>query len=352
MKRLLTIFLCFTLFGCVKDDHFGKSTRAEIKTFTLPGQSGNTSINREEALIVVPISENTVDYNLAPTEITISNFASISPSASEVRDFSDTLEYTVTAEDGSSKTYKVIAERTGSQPQLDNSSFEDWYEETVLLTSVEQPGLDAQTTIWGTANRGLALGGANANTTRQMIGDSSYVKLESVEAPALVRIAAATIFTGSFTSDFPSVSDPRSNIDLGIPFTARPLSFSFQFKYSPGPSNEDADGQPLAYGDMCDVYLLLENREDGETKRIGTAWFRNGEKMSEWTWQNVEIKYGALDPGDPWFDYAQPLAGESWGEPSDPITHISVLATSSFEGDFFNGAIGSVLELDNVVLHY
>jgi hypothetical protein len=338
--------------GCVREDQFGKSDRAEIKTFVIPGQSGVSDIDEETLTIVVTVPETTMDFMLTPSEITVSNFAIVSPAEGETQDFSEPVDYFVTAEDGTVRVYTVRVERGGSQPQLDNSSFEDWYTESVGFTSVEQPGADKNSTIWGTANRGLALGGAAGNTTRQQRDNSNYARMESVAAPALVRLAAATIFIGKFTDGFPSVTDPRSNIDLGTPFTARPLSFSFSYTYQPGQSNEDASGQPLPYGDQCDVYLLLENRADGKVRRIGTAWFRSGEETIDWTRQNVPIKYGELDPSDPWYDYAQPREGEEWGDEAEAITHITVLATSSFEGDFFNGAIGSTLELDEIELEY
>lgn len=340
------------LSSCVKEDHFGKSERAQMKSFIIPGQSGVSVINHDSLSIVVTMPESTVKFELTPSEITVSNFASVSPKAGQTQDFNSPVEYTVTAEDGSKSVYVVTVVRGGSKPQLDNSSFEDWYTETVGLSTVEQPGVDKATTIWGTANRGLGLAGAPANTTKQTKIDSNYVRMESVAAPALVRIAAATIFTGKFKDGFPSVSDPRSNIVLGTPFTGRPLTFSFSYTYQPGASNEDENGQPLSYGDQCDVYLFLENRDGSQVKRVATAWFRSGDPTTGWTRANIPIKYGELDPSDPWFSYAQPQPDELWGDGTESVTHISILATSSFEGDFFNGAIGSILELDNIILEY
>lgn len=352
--RSIFIFGAIAVFmlGCVNEDHFGKSNRSEIKTFVIPGQSGNSVINNDSLTVVVTIPETMTDFMLEPTEISLSNFASVTPEAGQVQDFSAPVEYFVTAEDGSVSVYEVSAVRGGSQPQLDNSSFEDWYTETVGFSTVEQPGVDKSSTIWGTANRGLALGGASGNTSKQERDNSNYVKMESVAAPALVRIAAATIFIGKFADGFPIITDPRSNITLGTPFSARPLSFSFSYTYQPGPDNEDANGNPLSYGDQCDIYLFLENREGSEVKRVATAWFRSGMAVSEWSRENVAIKYGPLDASDPWYAYAQPVQGEVWGDGSETVTHITILATSSFEGDFFKGAIGSTLELDDIELVY
>ena len=353
MRHLfILIAIAFLLLGCVSEDHFGKSNRSEIKTFVIPGQSGSSVINNDSLTVVVTVPETVTDFMLAPNEISLSNFASVTPEVGQVQDFSAPVEYFVTAEDGSVSVYKVSVLRGGSQPQLDNSSFEDWYTESVGFSTVEQPGVDKASTIWGTANRGLALGGSTGNTSKQERDNSNYVKMESVAAPALVRMAAATIFIGKFTDGFPSVSDPRSNITLGTPFSARPLSFSFSYTYQPGPNNQDGNGDPLSYGDQCDIYLFLENREGSEVKRVGTAWFRSGMAVSEWSRENIAIKYGPLDASDPWYDYAQPVEGEAWGDGTETVTHITILATSSFEGDFFKGAIGSTLELDDIELVY
>jgi hypothetical protein len=340
------------LLGCVNEDRFGKSNRSEIKTFVIPGQSGSSVINNDSLTVVVTIPETMTDFTLTPSEIGLSNFALVTPEAGQVQDFSAPVEYFVTAEDGSVSVYKVTVLRGGSQPQLDNSSFEDWYTVSVGFSTIEEPGVDKASTIWGTANPGLALGGSSGNTSKQERDNSNYAKMESVAAPALVRMAAATIFIGKFTDGFPSVSDPRSNITLGTPFSARPLSFSFSYTYQPGPNNEDENGDPLSYGDQCDVYLFLENRDGSKVKRVGTAWFRSGMTVSEWSRENITIKYGPLEASDPWFAYAQPIEGEAWGDGTETVTHITILATSSFEGDFFKGSIGSTLELDDIELVY
>ena len=355
MRRLGTglLFITLAISACIKDDHFGKSGLSQIKAFEIPGQVTTTTIDHEALTVTVPMPENLIDFNLVPSVITVSNFASVTPGVGVQQDFTDPVPYTVTAENGAVSVYMVSVERTGAQIQLPNSSFEDWFTASAAGKQFEQPGVDAATTIWGTANRGLALGGADANTTPQQKGvDSTFVRMESVAAPAIVRMAAATIFTGKFTTGFPSISDPRSNIELGTPYGGRPLNVSFAYKYQPGSSNEDENGTPLAYGDQCDVYVLFENRDGSKPKRVATAWFRSGDAVTNWTRVSIPVKYGPLDATDPWYDYAQPRPDEEWGDGGETVTHISFLATSSFEGDFFKGAIGSTLDLDNLVLGY
>jgi hypothetical protein len=341
------------LWSCVNEDHFGKSGKALIHAFEVEGQMGTAVIDNEALTIAVSVSDQQVDLYLAPTVITVSNFAQVTPQVNQSQDFSSPVIYSVTAENGQTNTYTVTVERSGPNAQLDNASFEEWYSATSLGKSFEQPGSSKTATIWDTANAGLVLGGAEPNTVpTEKTVDSLGVKMVTVAASALVRLAAATIFTGKFTEDFPSVSDPRSNIELGTPFQGRPVSLTFEYTYLPGAENADANGQPLPYGDQCDIYLLLENREGNQTLRVGTAWFRSGESIANWKKELVPVKYGELAVSDPWYAFAQPQTGESWGTGEEPITHITVLATSSFEGDFFKGAIGSELRLDNIYLGY
>ena len=354
MKNFALIIILSALsLSCLKEDYFGKSNRNQIKAFEIEGQVGSTTIDHVGLTVEVPISDTLTGFELSASNIVTSNFSNISPGVGSIQDFSGPIEYVVTAEDGQKAVYMVSVARTGSDQQIPNASFEDWYQETLFGKTVYQPGVDAQNKIWDTANRGMALGGAESNTTpEQKNADSLFVRMETVAAPALVRIATGTVFTGAFTTGIPDPSDPASNLTLGTPFSGRPLSFSFSYKYQPGPNNEDENGTALSYPDQFDAYLLLENRESGSVIRVGTSWLRNGDVKSNWTSVSTPVKYGPLDSSDPWYSYAQPGASESWGVGNEKVTHITILLRSSFEGDSFKGAVGSVFDVDNISLGY
>jgi hypothetical protein len=350
-KLLNFLFLMlgiFALSACIKEDEFGLSSFNEIKVFELPGQAGLTTINKEERSIVIPMSEGAELEALIPVNVEISNFAVLTPSAAETQDFSNEVQYTVKAEDGSVAIWTVSAVPALPNPQLPNSNFDSWY----TVGSYQQPGENAESTVWGTANRALAIAG-DANTNPEDLGNGDFAaRLTSVAAPLLVRMAAATLFTGKFTEGFPNPTDPRSNIDFGTPFNGRPASFSVDYKYIPGAYYEDANGNPLPGGDECDIYVLLERREGNSVERIGTGWFRSGIQETDFTTLEVPVKYGELTPADPEFDYANIREGESWGDPQATPTHIIVVFSSSALGDFFTGAIGSELWVNNFELVY
>lgn len=345
---ILVIATCFTIETCISEDEFGLSPYKEIKDFQLPGQAGITAINSEELSVVIPMSEEADLSSITPATIEISNLARITPSITAPQDFSQPVLYTVTAEDESTALWTVTAVAALPNPQLPNSNFDEWYN----VSDYQQPGSNADNTVWGTANRALAIAG-DANTNPEDLGNGDFAaRLTSVSAPLLVRMAAATLFTGSFTEGFPNPVDPRSNINFGTPFNGRPSAFSVDYLYTPGPSYEDEDGVPLPGGDQCDIYVLLEKREGDTIERIGTGWFRSDETVSDFSTLEIDIKYGELTPSDPEFEYANIRAGESWGDAQDTPTHITVVFSSSALGDFFTGAIGSELWVNNFELIY
>lgn len=352
MSKKLSASLFFltiwTLHSCIQKDEFGLSPFNDIKTFELPGQAGLTNIDEEEQTILIPMGEEASLEDLVPSLVELSNFATINPAVNQAQDFSESIVYTVTAEDGTSTEWTVTAVLAAPNPQLLNANFNDWY----AVGKYQQPGLDADNTIWGTANRALAIAG-DANTNPEDLGGGDFAaRMTSVAAPLLVRMAAATLFTGKFKDGFPNPTDPRSNIEFGTPFNGRPKAFKLSYKYLPGNSYEDADGNPLSGGDECDIYLLLEKREGDQVQRIATGWFRSGTEVLDWTDLEVDIKYGELSPSDPEFEYANIREGETWGDPQATPTHVTVVFSSSALGDFFTGAIGSELWVNDLELVY
>ena len=336
------------LVSCINEDTFGLSSFKEIEAFQLPGQVGATTIDKEEFTILIPMSEDADLSNLVPSALQISNLATISPSRMEPQDFTVPVQYTVTAENKSTAIWSINAVPALPNPQLPNSDFDLWYD----VNDYQQPGESAESTVWGTANRAVAIAG-DANTNPEDLGGGDLAaRLTSVAAPLLVRMAAATLFTGKFTEGFPSPTDPRSNIDFGTAFNGRPRAFNVDFRYLPGLSYEDADGNILSGGDQCDIYVLLEKREGDNVSRIGTGWYRDGTEVMDWSNLEVEIKYGELSPSEPEFEYANIREGETWGDAMETPTHVTVVFSSSALGDFFTGAIGSELWINNFEFIY
>jgi pectate lyase len=83
------------------------STEKEITAFQFANQIGASVINSAAGTIAINMPTGTVVTNLIPTTLTISANATINPTVSTARNFSVPVTYTVTAQNGSAKTWTV-----------------------------------------------------------------------------------------------------------------------------------------------------------------------------------------------------------------------------------------------------
>ncbi len=160
------------------------------------------------------------------------------------------------------------------------------------------------------------------------------------------RIAAGSLFTGTFELN---LSDIPASIKPGIPFNSRPTIFTLNMKYSPGDENLDGDGNPVSHPDWPDIYVLLEVWSGDSKQRLATGWYRASDEYTDWYTLEVDMIYGPLDSSYP--DYMKPSDG-NYADPSATPTHISVVMSSSAGGGEFEGAVGSLLQVNDFQLVY
>ncbi len=98
------------------------SSEAEILSFNLAEQTSDAIINSELATVTVEVGFGTDITNLSPS-ITISPLATIDPASGVPQDFSDPIEYTVTAEDNTQKVWTVTV--TEAEPPIPNYGIRD-----------------------------------------------------------------------------------------------------------------------------------------------------------------------------------------------------------------------------------
>lgn len=346
-KSLIAIIM-FSLFSCVQDDQFGSSSEKKILSFSLQGQVGNSTIDEGQRLIKITVGATEDITSLKPVEIVLSTFASINPAKDAVNDFTNPVIYTVTAEDGSTAAYTVEVIQEGSEPQLENSSFDSWF---TTPKGYQEPGRDANS-IWATGNAGTVTLG-NPNVTPLTInGTDQAVKLVTLDLGSLAgligqRMAAGSLFTGKFQLD---IANPLNSTKFGIPFAAKPKKFSVKYAYSPGSPYLSKSGQTLNKNDSCDIYVLLENREGSEPKRVATGWFRSGdEKIDQFYTTTVDLVYGQLGANVP--AYQKPANG-LYANPNEKVTHLTVVFSSSYNGALFEGGTNSTLVVNDFILIY
>lgn len=357
MKKILLLItssLIILFPSCVKEDHFGYSSFANINAIEISNQASQAVIDHKEYSISVEFPGGIDLTELTIQSITVSSFASSDLVVGDTVNFTEPVTIKVTAEDESVQTWILTAFIASSTPQLANSNFNDWYQTS---SGYYEPGTDATSTIWGTGNPGTQILNLLATTRLEVESGNYAVKMETLDNGFLAGtfgtpISAGSVFTGVFDSDNIVPSDPQAAIDFGTPFSGRPSTFKFSYEYTPGPENKDKQGTVLPDGDQCDIYAILEVRGSTSTQRLATAWFRDGATQSN-TIKEIEFVYGELDSSYP--SYMYPTSGGYVSTDSAQFvlpTHITVVASSSFDGANFAGAIGSVLILDDIEMVY
>ncbi|WP_104734298.1 PCMD domain-containing protein [Hanstruepera ponticola] len=357
MKKTILIItaLTFMLWSCVEEDYFGKSQYGYINTIEVINQSGAASIMRDSLLVTVEIPGGVDLTAISIEKIEISSFAQSNKIQGDILNLENDDTIVVTAEDGSVYNWTIRAFVASETPQLDNWQLNDWY---MTATNYYEPGTDAETTIWGTGNQGTQILNILATIPEDLGNDNLAAKMMTMDNGSLAGtfgapISAGSLFTGYFDPDNIDLSDPEAAIEFGTPFSGRPLKIRFKYSYVPGEENKDRDGNHLSYGDACDIYALLEIRQGGEVQRLGTAWFRSDETQNEFITQEIDFTYGELDSSFPAYmypennNYVTPDVAD-FGLP----THITFVASSSFDGASFAGAIDSILIIDDIELVY
>lgn len=136
---------------------FLAGTEAEILTFSLADETGAASIDDENFTVDIEVTFGTDVTSLTPT-ITISDGATISPESDVQTDFTNTVTYTVTAEDGSQQDWDVtviVAPNTENDiesftfAEIDGNSMIDAGAHTVTAQAVAGTDISALTPTIG-----------------------------------------------------------------------------------------------------------------------------------------------------------------------------------------------------------
>lgn len=350
---MLVSLILFT--SCLKEDYFGESSIAQIKKITLSNQSGAAVINAEEATVTVEIPGGIDLTQITVQVLETSSFATSSIAVGDVISLQAPLAITLISENGTKHIWTIQAYVASETPQMDNYDFNQWYE---TATGYYEPGESAANTIWATGNRGSQLLNRIATTPKDLGNGNLAARMETLSNGPLgsvfgAPISAGSLFAGVFNPDKIDPADPTAATEFGTPFAGRPAAIQFKYSYTPGETNKNKAGTELGYSDAADVYAFLEVRLNDEVERLATAWLRTDELQEDLITFTMPFTYGELDSSFP--AYMQPENGLY--VPADQVdfilpTHIVFVASSSFDGANFAGAVGSLLVIDDVELVY
>lgn len=326
------------------------------------------SISNNKVTIVVNSDVNI--SSLAPF-FTLTEGATIRPESGTVRNFSSPQQYVVTSQDGEwSKTYTVEVQRPGAinlsynfenvrqeSANSGRSSYDVFYE-------VGSDGKESLT--WASANGAFALTsmGSTPNTfpTYQVV-DSEKGKclaLTTRDTGAFGQmvkkpIAAGNLFLGEFAMAS-ALAKPLEATHFGIPFLSVPLSLSGVYKYFPGPDycilNGDGkfESVPGAVDEFNIYAVFFEVTPDMQ-------WLDGTNVMAEDNHNIIAVaEIESPVPSQEWKSFNIPFKFRE-GRHIDPSKlaagaySITIVMSSSRKGDFFEGAVGSTLYVDDLILN-
>lgn len=283
------------------------------------------------------------------------------------RNFSSPQEYIARSQDGNwSKTYTVsfnypqpIGLMSFEHYQLDNTNrYHEWYE--VDTTDVENPKRD----YWSTGNPGYAMTGKGKGKTYEVyptISDPLGYKGNCVRLITrstgsfgdLVKmpIAAGNIFIGTFDTQ-EALKKPREATHFGLQLVGgKPVSLEGYYKYKAGEKFTVGKVEHPEFRDTADIYAVVYEVDPADFQPL------NGDDVL--TSSRIVMMARIDYPGEPqeWTHFVEPfrlLPGKEWSDERVRMKGyaIAVVATSSRQGAYFNGAVGSTLWVDELKVNW
>lgn len=235
----------------------------------------------------------------------------------------------------------ILSFTTGKELQVPNSDFENWW----LDKRVWCPWAEDGEPYWGTGNQGAAtVGQSNTVPTDDTPnGTGRAAKLETKWI--VVKLAAGNIFTGTYIR----TDGTNGVLSFGRPFTERPVRVQGMYKYTGAiidrASNEFKNliGQP----DTCSVWAALIDSDEPYEIRTNP----NNRRLFDPDGPEV-IAYGQLLNAETITSYVPFDFELKYKSTSRVPKYLIICASASKYGDYFTGAAGATMYIDDIKLVY
>lgn len=357
------LLLSITLTSCIQDE--APNAEADILTCIVPADilKRDPVIENNKVTLMV---KTDIDLTHQAPEFTLTPGATISPASGTERDFTTPQYYTVTSQDGNwKKEYQVAYLIAGISTEY---HFED-VDSVVSNTYTYDVFYDVATNEridWASGNSGFAITGVGtkdpASFPTSSLEDGKVGKAVKLETKSTgdfgekvkMPIAAGNLFMGTFDV-LSALTNALKATRLGMPFEHVPTYIKGYYKYKAGDVFQ-ANGKPVENKkDIWDVYAIFYEVTDKVPYLDGTIVEGN------YTHPNL-VSVALLDDKDrketdEWTEFYIPFVMKP-GKVIDREKlksggyNVSIVFSSSKEGNYFRGAPGSTLLIDEVELIY
>lgn len=337
-----------------------ENTEAKITAFTFDDAivTEQPVIDDAKGTITFKVSDTATDDDLKALTpvIVISDKAIVSPATGVAQNFSagKSVTYTVIAEDGTVKAYQVSM--AGSQNIL-KYSFEEWTTVGADKAEHEEPLPKEQlaSSVEGASLLFLyGVEGFPVYKTDDKKEGNYAIKLVTMDTSAQANglvpaITAGSLFTGKFDLNYMdwTTFDKLNCTRFGISYDKKPLRLKGWYKYTPGTKFLDGSDsnnivevpnkvdecaiQAVLYKIGNDDDVLTGHTINNSPERVAIAALQDGTAKADYTSFDIPFTY---------------LEGKSYEEGAK--YKLAIVCSSSKEGDYFKGAGGSTLILDEL----
>lgn len=246
---------------------------------------------------------------------------------------------------GAESTFK-----TDTPVQIPGMGFNDWHYGGKNSKTWYPYAADDSNPYWDTPNPGVSSLIENTSLPEYNHKVEGEAAAKMTSSYAVVKFAAGNIFTGSFVK-FESFT---AHLDWGVPFTSRPYSLRGYYDYRPGiVDNVDKTKYPEMLGKPDWMHLQVVLIAEGEGDDVGPMHVDSSKpgKPDFHTDPRVIAHAQILtdqDTGGEYLEFDLPLNYRDNRTPA----YLIIVASSSYRGDYFTGAVGSTLYLDGFDFTY
>ncbi len=361
--RVLTVAIGLSsLCSCIQKEPL--NAECDITDATLPGNVLNRAPLIENDKVVFILKNGVPVTNLSP-EFTLTPGATIEPPSGTTRNFILPQTYTVTSEDGKWHKVYTVEAQSGNTLNL-TYDFEHARVYNGYDVFYEADSDNNETLTWASGNAGFKLtgmGNAPDQYPTFQIDNGKSGKCASLVtrstgafgAMAKKPLAAGNLFIGKFNIAT-ALSKPLESTQFGTPFTSIPRYLTGYYQYTPGEEYCQADGGKLVpvagKTDKFNIYaVFFEATPEMEMLDGTNALSPDNENIIA----VAEISDAERVPTKDWTKFSIPFVYRTGKELSleklaEGNYSITIVFSSSIDGDFFSGAIGSTLLIDEVSL--
>lgn len=340
---LLPIVLCLLMVSCIADEP--ENPEADIEQFIVDPEalSSGTIIDQANRKILLYLKPEAFQAGITPS-LMLSSGATATPAPGTLINFDQTVYYTVTSESGeNSKVYEVEIVEIGNW----TFNFETW---SAHPTNKYEFPLDNNVELWSSGNPGVALAGvaqqADAYPTRSTpngLDGTTAAELRTIPGTFLseflgIRLFAGSFFLGDFNSE-QALANPLAATEFGQPYFDMPAKFTGYYSYVPGSVFQDQDGNSMAgETDKFSLYAVLFN---GPERLNGSNINTSDRVVARAEVPNNVPAVSNLTRFEIPFEY---IPGRTPGN----NLMVAIVASSSYQGDQYKGAIGSRMVVDSL----